>query len=95
MKEALVTRTFKTMNCSVLCANAEAATIETLSVTLPRSYADEKTLFKAITKHIPEGYTALKVLSFEEVETLYGMSESEFLANAKVLPPRKSADDAE
>lgn len=91
----LVTRTIITTNAEIMTANSETAVIENVSLTLAGSFADDKAIIKAASKLVPENVTVLKVLSYSEVETLYGMPESDFIANAKVLPPRTKAADEE
>ena len=36
---------------------------------------------------------AVHIVSTEQVETLYGMTEQDFMEHAKVLPPRNCATD--
>ena len=42
-----------------------------------------------------ENVKPVHVLSTEEVETLYGMSEQEFITLAKIMPPRTTAKETE
>ena len=85
MRKPMVTRTIKTTKCIVLCANVETAECENKEVILPRTYSDEK-LDKAVHTVIDTpSIKAVKVVSSEEVETLYGMDEQDFINNAKVL----------
>ena len=104
MKESMVTRTIITTEVTCLCLNTETAEPFNTKVTVPRTYKDNESLLKAVKKvaeHVgvtdPAGNTyygepivVAKVVDFTEVETLYGMTESDFLAYAKVLPPRGS-----
>lgn len=91
-KQAQVTRTITTTVAEVLCVDTTTQTTTTISVTLPRTYKDEKDLMKAV-KNIVDTDTvkSVTVLSTNIVETLYGMLESEFIKHASVLPPRKTA----
>ena len=102
MKESMVTRTIITTRATCLCLNTETAEPFSAMVTVPRTYKDNEALLKAVKKvveHVgitdPSGNTyygepivVAKVVGSTEIETLYGMTESEFLSNAKVLPPR-------
>ena len=93
MRERMVTRTIVTTKATVLCANALTAEMFEQDVTLPRTYKDNKALMKAISAVIDkdtddEKIKAIMVKDSSEVETLYGMSELEFIQIAKVLPPR-------
>lgn len=98
----MVTRTIITTEVTCLCLNTETAEPFNAKVTVPRTYKDNEALLKAVKKvaeHVgvtdPSGNTyygepivVAKVVDYTEVETLYGMTESEFLSKAKVLPPR-------
>lgn len=102
MKESMVTRTIITTRATCLCLNTETAEPFSTMVTVPRTYKDNEALLKAVKKvveHVgvtdPSGNTyygepivVAKVVDSTEIETLYGMTESEFLAYARVLPPR-------
>ena len=98
MREPMVTRTIVTTKANVLCVNILEQTTFTQDVTLPRVYKDNKALMKAVSKAVDNDTTkAVMVNSSETLETLYGMTEFEFLQNAKVLPPRgtKAGDTTE
>ena len=102
MKEPMVTRTIITTEVTCLCLNTETTEPFNVRVTVPRTYKDNEALLKAVKKVAqttgitdPDGNTyfgepivVAKVVDFTEVETLYGMTETEFLASAKQLPPR-------
>lgn len=102
MKESWVTRTCITTKATCLCLNTETAEPFNATVTVPRTYKDNESLLKAVKKVVlangitdAEGNTyygepivVAKVIDFTEIETLYGMTESDFLSYAKVLPPR-------
>jgi hypothetical protein len=49
---------------------------------------------KAVSAQVDnEQQKAVKIVKQEVVETLYGMTEDEFIKNAKVLPPRAVATE--
>lgn len=84
-----VTRTMKTTVCTVLCANTVEQELCNKKVTLPRTYKDTKELLKATKKAIETD--TLKVVDIVDTkveETLYGMTEQDFIAHATPLPPR-------
>lgn len=85
----MVTRTFVTTKAIIMCLDVEAGEPFNKEVTLPRTYKDEKALLKKV-KPLVETDTikAVHVVDTEEVETLYGMTEQEFIENARILPPR-------
>ena len=85
-----VTRTIITTKANVLCLNIETAEPFNKEVILPRTYKDEKHLMKAVSQVVDnEHEKAVHVVDTEIVETLYGMTEQEFIEKAKILPPRK------
>ena len=85
----MVTRTIVTTKAVIMCLDVEAGEPFNKEVTLPRTYKDEKALLKKV-KPLVETDTvkAVHVVDTEEVETLYGMTEQEFIENAQILPPR-------
>ena len=92
-REPQVTRTITTTKVVALVANTITREMEEREFVLPRTFADDKKLAKAIEKAIKdETIKFVSVVDREVVETLYGMSESEFIAIAKVLPPRTKAE---
>lgn len=102
MKESMVTRTIITTQATCLCLNTDTAEPFNALVTVPRTYKDNEALLKAVKKAIKdngitdtegvsyygEPIVVAKIIDSTEIETLYGMTESEFLSKAKMLPPR-------
>lgn len=88
----MVTRTITTTHAIVLCmdiVNGEPCNKE---VILPRTYKDDKALMKQVSKIIDnDTVKAVHVVHKVEMETLYGMTEQEFIEKAKVLPPRTTS----
>lgn len=85
-----VTRTIQTTHCTVLCMDIENREPCNRDVILPRTYKDDNAMLKAVKKVIEnDTLKAVQVVASEVKETLYGMSEQDFIAHAKVLPPRK------
>lgn len=85
-----VTRTIQTTHASVLCMDIENREPCNKDVILPRTYKDDKALLKAVKKAIEtDNLKAVQVVSSTVQETLYGMSEQDFIAHATILPPRK------
>lgn len=90
----MVTRTITATKVTVMCLNVEQGEPCNVTVTVPRTYKDEGALLKKIKPMIEtESLKAVHIVDREEVETLYGMSEQEFMEHAKVLPSR-NADSA-
>ena len=95
-RQPMVTRTIKSTKAVVLLMNITTKTPEEKEVIVPRTYEKEEKLVKAINIALNDSNLKVcAVLSTETVETLYGMSEFDFIANAKVLPPRTVAETEE
>ena len=93
-----VTRTLKATKAGVLCVNTDTQTTSIVGVTLPRTYkCDEDALKVARDMIDTETVKAVRIMSREESETLYGMSEAKFMELADILPPRtgKTADESD
>ena len=89
----MVTRTIKSTKANVLLMNISTKTPEEKEVIVPRTYEKDDKLVKAITTALhDDNLKVCAVLSTEVVETLYGMSEFDFIAHAEVLPPRASGE---
>lgn len=81
----MVTRTIITTKVNVLCLNLETCEPFNKVVVLPRTYKDDKKLMKALEHFNTDTEKVVHVVDKEEVETLYGMSEQDFINGAKIL----------
>ena len=87
-RKPMVTRTIKTTKVNVLCLDVVAGEPFNKMVTLPRTFSDEKKLMKAVHENVDtETIKAVHIVDKQEVTSLYGMSESDFIASAKELDP--------
>lgn len=87
-RKPMVTRTIVTTKVNVLCLDIKSAEPFNKSVTLPRKYKDEKKLLKKVEEVVnTDEVKAVHIVDMEEVETLYGMTEQDFITNATVLDP--------
>lgn len=85
----MVTRTITTTKVTALCLNVETAEPFNKTVTLYGAFKDGRVVMREVKKLIDSGTEkAVYIADSEEIETLYGMTEQEFIENAKVLPPR-------
>ena len=92
----MVTRTITTTKANVLCMDIQNAEPFNKVVTLPRTYKDDKTLMKKVQEVVEtDTVKAVHVVDKEEVETLYGMTEQEFIQKAVVLDPETRRPEAE
>lgn len=90
----MVTRTIPTTVVNVFCVNTEDRSTFEQSITLPRTYKDEVKMMKAIEKVLDgEPIKAVSITGYEVQETLYGMTEADFIKAASVLPPRTANKD--
>lgn len=76
----MVTRTIITTKVNVLCLDIENEEPCNMVITIPRTYKDEETILKKV-KPLLETDTlkAVHVVDTETEETLYGMTEQEFV----------------
>lgn len=85
-RKPMVTRTIVTTKVNVLCMDLEFTEPCNKEVTLPRTYKTQDKLFKAVSELInSDKIKAVQIVDSEEVETLYGMSEQDFIDNAVKL----------
>lgn len=90
----MVTRTFVTTKAKILSVKVSTEKTEIEEITLPRTYKTNDEILKIAQKNYGDNDTRfVHVIEKEEVETLYGMSEADFLKHAKVLPPRGTKND--
>lgn len=81
-----VTRTITTTKVNALCINLETTKPFNQVVVLPRTYKEAKKLDKALSELINNDTTKyVHAVDTVEVETLYGMTEQEFINRAKIL----------
>ena len=91
-RKPMVTRTVTTTNATVLCVNTVAEETVTQVVEVPRTYTDDSKLLKAVKETLDSTIIPVKVISTETVETLYGMTEQQFIEQAEKLPPRTKTE---
>lgn len=97
-RERMVTRTVVTTKFEVLTCSIDTTKTIKQNVRLSGDWTKESNSDK-ILKEIRKAYETdiIKVVAVlnkgETEETLYGMPETEFIANAVVLPPRFSKDE--
>lgn len=90
----MVTRTITTTKAIVMCLDIESGEPCNKSVVVPRTYKDDETLLKKVKEVIEtETFKPVHIVGKEEIETLYGMTEQEFIEHAKVLTPRTSKEE--
>lgn len=94
MREPMVTRTIVTTKVVALGMDIETCEPGNKVFILPRTYKDDKAIMKELDKSTEEeNFRCVKICSTEIIETLYGMTEAEFIRAAKELPPRTKAQE--
>jgi hypothetical protein len=90
----MVTRTITTTKAIVMCLDIESGETCNKSVVVPRTYKDDETLLNKVKEVIEtETLKAVHIVGKEEIQTLYGMTEQEFIEHAEVLPKRTSTEE--
>ena len=85
----MVTRTITTTKAIVMCVDVKSGEPFNKDVTVSRTYKDNESLLKTVKPIIEtETIKAVHIVDKTEVETLYGMTEQEFIEHATVLPGR-------
>lgn len=85
----MITRTLTATVVTVLCCDVESGDTITQTVTVPRTYKTDEALMKVLRPLVEtEQIKPVHILTKEITETLYGMTEADFMEHAKVLPPR-------
>lgn len=85
-RKPMVTRTITTTKVNVLCLDVESVETFNKVVTLPRTYKDNKKLLKVVEDVVnSDTVKAVHIVDKTEVETLYGMTEQDFITSASVL----------
>lgn len=90
----MITRTVTSTKVTAMVVDITAGTTYSQEFEVARTYKDEEKLLKAV-KAIGETATVkvVAIQTSEEVETLYGMSEQQFIEFAEKLPRRKTAEN--
>lgn len=94
-REKMVTRTVEGTNVTVLGVNLETKATEERTFNVSGKYTDIEKLKKVAEKvGNSDTFKVVAVEKYEAFETLYGMSEVEFMEQARVLDPktRKAVD---
>lgn len=94
----MVTRTITATRVTVLCLDLQTCEPFNTTITLPRTYTSETKLMKLVEEEVnSETAKAVHIVDKEEIETLYGMTEADFIKSATVLDKetRKPVDAPE
>lgn len=87
----MVTRTIIATEANVMCLDVEKGEPFNKVITVPRTYKDDEALLKKVKPMIEtDAVKAVHIVDKKEIETLYGMTEQDFIQYAQVLPPRNT-----
>ena len=95
-RKPMISRTFTATKVNALCINLETCEPFNKVIVLPRVYKDSKKLDKALAEVVNDLETKyVHAVSVETENTLYGMTEQQFIENAVKLDPttRKPIED--
>lgn len=95
-RKPMITRTLTATECEVLCCDVEAGDTIVETVSVPRTYKNDEALMKALRPLVEtEQIKPVHIQSKKVTETLYGMTEAEFMEHATILPPRTATEVTE
>lgn len=88
----MVTRTITSTNATCLMVNTDDRSTFEQVVPMPNEYTDADKLLKDIQKLFSADVSPVHpvaIINTEVVTKLYGMTEQDFIKNARVMPDRK------
>lgn len=92
-RERMVTRTVYLNVVEVMTVNTTTASVRNITVEIGGTLSTDTDILKAVKKqHETDTLKCVALVSVTAKEVLYGMSESEFIRLANVLPPRSKTD---
>ena len=85
-RKQMVTRTIVATKVNVMCLDIVKAEPFNKDIVLPGTFKTAKKLMEAVEELVnSETEKAVHIMLQEEIETLYGMTEQDFINHAKVL----------
>ena len=96
MRKRMVTRTIVSTNVTVICLNIETAEPTNATYTVAGQYGQkdfEKLLKKLKSKYETDTVKLVSIVSVEWHEEIYGMTEDDFMAQAKRLDENRKPID--
>lgn len=85
----MVTRTVTTTTVNAMCVDTTKGEVCNRTTTLPRTYNDDAKLLKKVKEQLETAeLKVVQIVDKTENETLYGMSEQDFINSAKILTDR-------
>ena len=88
-RERMVTRTVELTIAEVMTLDTVTAEVRIIPYEIGGGLTDHVAILKAVKKlHETDTFKCVAVQNVSVKEILYGMTEAEFIARAKILPPR-------
>lgn len=88
-RERMVTRTVELTIAEVMTLDTTTAEVRVIPYEIGGGLTDPGAILKAVKKlYETDTFKCVAVQSVAVKEILYGMTEAEFIAHAKILPPR-------
>ena len=87
-KPRMITRTISTTVADILCLDIESGEACNRSFTFPGQFKKDSEILKAAAKKLEDtepNVHAVHVVGIAKLETLYGMTEADFLAHAEIM----------
>jgi len=97
-KPRMITRTIGTTVADILCLDVETGEACNRSFTFPGDLKKDSEILKAAAKNLEvdePSVHAVHVVNVARLETLYGMTEADFISHAEIIPARTKDNKAE
>lgn len=95
-RKPMITRTITSTKVQALCMDLYNRQAVEKELVLPRTYKDDTTLLKALSKEYDNDMFKVSAILSSEVENdLYGLTEQEFICYAKKLDKNRHIIDEE
>lgn len=92
-KERMVTRTVTLTECEVMVVDITKGEVSNITQNITGNITDNSLALKSCKKLLEtETVKVVAITSMLSREVLYGMTETAFIAQAEILPPRKQND---
>lgn len=90
----MVTRTVIETLVTCMTVSVSDKTLSNNTLKVSGEFSDNDSLLKAVKAvHETDDFKVVAVVKSTVLETLYGMTEDDFIAHANILPPRKTYDN--
>lgn len=90
-RERMVTRTVELTIAEVMTLDTTTAEVRVIPYEIGGGLTDPAAILKAVKKlYETDTFKCVAVQSVAVKEILYGMTEAEFIAHSKILPPRSA-----